>query len=139
MKIVKTIERGKVWHWWTVKLIVQRKGQVIDVNNQSRAFKMPKTDNVKDSVYTTMCPTEAELSVITNNILCGKCGLTFNNEPRYRMHDARVHKKITLEKTKVDNVRYHCPVKGCVYAQNSDKYFTMMKYIKQVIMILYLV
>ncbi|XP_014472690.1 PREDICTED: uncharacterized protein LOC106743405 [Dinoponera quadriceps] len=79
----------------------------------------------------TVCPSPEELSVITNNVRCEQCGLVFRNKPRYRLHDLKVHQRRNLDKTAKENVRYHCPVQSCVYAVNSQRYFSTMKYLKQ--------
>lgn len=80
----------------------------------------------------TICPSPEELSVIVNNVTCSKCGLVFRNEPRYRLHDLKVHQQKKLDKITRENVRYHCPVQSCVYAANSQRWFSTMKYLKQV-------
>ncbi|KAK2588240.1 hypothetical protein KPH14_004270 [Odynerus spinipes] len=78
-----------------------------------------------------VCPSAEELSVITNSICCEQCGLLFQNEPRYRLHNLKVHQRKKLGKTTKENVRYHCPVETCVYALESERFFTTMKYLKQ--------
>lgn len=80
----------------------------------------------------TICPSPEELSVINNNVKCEQCGLVFRNEPRYRLHDLKVHQRKKLDKIAKENARYHCPVQSCVYAVNSQRYFSTMKYLKQV-------
>ncbi|EZA57141.1 ATM interactor [Ooceraea biroi] len=77
-----------------------------------------------------ICPPPEELSVIVNNVTC-QCGLVFKNESRYRLHDLKVHQKKKLDKITKENVRYHCPVQSCVYAVNSQKCFSSLKYLKQ--------
>lgn len=79
-----------------------------------------------------ICPSPEELSIINNNIKCEQCGLVFRNEPRYRLHDLKVHQHRKLDKIAKENARYHCPVQSCVYAVNSQRYFSTMKYLKQV-------
>ncbi|XP_071566747.1 uncharacterized protein Asciz [Temnothorax nylanderi] len=79
----------------------------------------------------TICPSPEELSVINNNVRCEQCGLVFRNEPRYRLHDLKVHQRKKLDKIAKENARYHCPVESCVYAVNSHRYFSTMKYLKQ--------
>ncbi|XP_012226175.2 uncharacterized protein Asciz [Linepithema humile] len=79
----------------------------------------------------TICPSPEELSVITDNVKCEQCGLVFTNESRYRLHDLKVHQRKKLDKITKENVRYHCPVQSCVYAVNSQRYFSTMKYLKQ--------
>ncbi|XP_011643378.1 uncharacterized protein LOC105431104 [Pogonomyrmex barbatus] len=79
----------------------------------------------------TICPSPEELSVINNNVKCEQCGLVFRNEPRYRLHDLKVHQHKKLDKIAKENVRYHCPVQSCVYAVNSQRYFSAKKYLKQ--------
>ncbi|XP_046814959.1 protein indeterminate-domain 13 [Vespa crabro] len=84
------------------------------------------------STYCEMvCPSAEELSVIKNSICCEQCGLLFRNEPRYRLHNLKVHQRKKLGKTIKENVHYHCPVETCVYAPESERYFTTMKYLKQ--------
>ncbi|EFN62565.1 Zinc finger protein JACKDAW [Camponotus floridanus] len=78
-----------------------------------------------------VCPSPEELSVITNNVRCEQCSLVFANMSRYRMHDLKVHQRKKLDKIAKENVRYHCPVQSCVYAINSQRYFSSMKYLKQ--------
>ncbi|XP_066587836.1 uncharacterized protein Asciz [Prorops nasuta] len=78
-----------------------------------------------------ICPTAEELSVIINNIRCDKCGLIFRNEPRFKMHDLKVHQHKNLNKTVKENIRYHCPVQSCIYAPESERHFSTMKYLKQ--------
>ncbi|XP_029037693.1 uncharacterized protein LOC114873484 [Osmia bicornis bicornis] len=78
-----------------------------------------------------ICPSPEELSVITNNIKCEKCGLVFKNEPRYRLHDLKVHQRKNLDKTIKENVQYHCPVESCIYAPKAERHFNSMKYLKQ--------
>ncbi|XP_017882726.1 uncharacterized protein LOC108626518 [Ceratina calcarata] len=79
-----------------------------------------------------VCPLPEELSVIANNVKCDKCGLVFKNEPRYRLHDLKVHQRKNLDKATKQNARYHCPVESCVYALNAgERYFASMKYLKQ--------
>ncbi|XP_020293511.1 uncharacterized protein LOC109859564 [Pseudomyrmex gracilis] len=96
--------------------------------------QMPKKLLAKDSSMRcekTICPSPEELSVITNNVKCEQCGLVFSNEPRYRLHDLKVHQNKKLDKIAKENVRYHCPMQSCVYALNSQRYFNTMKYLKQ--------
>ncbi|XP_012281123.1 uncharacterized protein LOC105700105 isoform X2 [Orussus abietinus] len=80
---------------------------------------------------TMVCPTAEELSVIVNNVQCVHCGLNFRNEPQLRLHDLKVHQRRGLDKTVKENVRYHCPAASCIYAPESQRYFTTMKYLKQ--------
>ncbi|XP_076659268.1 ASCIZ zinc finger protein [Halictus rubicundus] len=87
-------------------------------------------ENVSRSVK-IICPSAEELSVITNNIKCPKCGLVFQNEPRYRLHDLKVHQRRNLDKIIKESVEYRCPVESCVYAPNAERHFTSMKYLKQ--------
>lgn len=87
--------------------------------------------NISGSVK-SICPSAEELSIITNNVKCGKCGLVFQNEPRYRLHDLKVHQRKNLDKTIKESVQYHCPVESCIYAPNAERHFTSMKYLKQV-------
>ncbi|XP_076173285.1 ASCIZ zinc finger protein isoform X2 [Ptiloglossa arizonensis] len=79
----------------------------------------------------SICPSAEELSVITNNIKCNKCGLIFQNEPRYRLHDLKVHQHKNLDKAIKENVQFHCPVKSCIYAPKGERHFSSMKYLKQ--------
>ncbi|KAF3426128.1 hypothetical protein E2986_01857 [Frieseomelitta varia] len=79
----------------------------------------------------TICPSPEELSVITNNVKCDKCGLVFKNGPRYRLHDLKVHQRKNLDKTIKENVQYHCPVESCIYAPKAERHFSTMKYLKQ--------
>ncbi|XP_077257974.1 ASCIZ zinc finger protein [Temnothorax americanus] len=79
----------------------------------------------------TICPSPEELSVINNDVRCERCGLVFGNEPRYRLHDLKVHQRKKLDKTAKENARYHCPVESCVYAVTSHRYFSTVKYLKQ--------
>ncbi|KAL0134752.1 hypothetical protein PUN28_001490 [Cardiocondyla obscurior] len=78
-----------------------------------------------------ICPLPEELSVINNDVKCEKCELVFRNEPSYRLHDLKVHQSKNLDKVAKENARYHCPVQSCVYAVNSQRYFSSMKYLKQ--------
>ncbi|XP_076283756.1 ASCIZ zinc finger protein [Lasioglossum baleicum] len=87
-------------------------------------------ENVSGSVK-IICPSTEELSVITNNVKCAKCGLVFQNEPRYRLHDLKVHQRKNLDKIAKESVEYRCPVESCVYAPNAERHFTSMKYLKQ--------
>ncbi|XP_078052728.1 ASCIZ zinc finger protein [Augochlora pura] len=87
-------------------------------------------ENVTKSIK-TICPSAEELSVITNNIKCVKCGLVFQNEPRYRLHDLKVHQRKNLDKIIKESVQYRCPVESCIYAPNAERHFTSMKYLKQ--------
>lgn len=80
----------------------------------------------------TVCPSPEELSVIVNSVQCLECGLIFQNEPRLRMHDLKIHKQENLVKSEKKNIQYHCPVASCVYALKSKRYFSTMKYLKQV-------
>lgn len=94
--------------------------------------KIPSTESAS-LCERTICPPPEELSVITNNVKCNQCGLVFRNKSRYQLHDLKVHQRKNLDKkTAKENVRYHCPVKSCVYAVNSQRYFNTMKYLKQV-------
>lgn len=97
---------------------------------------MPKkgllTDSGASLCEKMICPSPEELSVITNNVKCEQCNLVFTNMSRYRMHDLKVHQRKKLDKIAKENVRYHCPVQSCVYAVNSQRYFSSMKYLKQV-------
>lgn len=96
---------------------------------------MPKklaTDDSSTRCEKTICPSPEELSVITNNVRCEQCGLVFSNEPRYRLHNLKVHQNKKLDKITRENARYHCPMQSCVYALNSQRYFNTMKYLKQV-------
>lgn len=79
----------------------------------------------------TICPSPQELSVINNNVRCEQCGLVFRNEPRYRLHDLKVHQRRKLDKIAKASARYHCPAQSCVYTVNSQRYFSTMKYLKQ--------
>ncbi|XP_015513056.1 uncharacterized protein LOC107219373 [Neodiprion lecontei] len=79
----------------------------------------------------TICPSPEELSVIVKSVRCLECGLEFQNEPRLRLHDLKVHKQGNLAKNDKKNIQYHCPVSSCVYALKSERYFTTMKYLKQ--------
>lgn len=80
----------------------------------------------------TVCPSPEELSVIANNVKCEQCGLMFRNWPCYRFHNVRVHQHKNLARTVKGNVHYHCPVRTCIYTVNSQRYFSSMKYLKQV-------
>ena len=79
-----------------------------------------------------ICPDISKLSAISNKICCEKCNMIFSNESSFRMHDIKVHEKKKLEKMLKENVRYQCPVNGCIYSTNNTKYFTLFKYLKQV-------
>ncbi|XP_076621958.1 ASCIZ zinc finger protein isoform X1 [Colletes latitarsis] len=79
----------------------------------------------------SICPSAEELGVITNNVKCDKCGLIFQNEPRYRLHDLKVHQRKNLDKAIKENVEFHCPVKSCIYAPKAERHFSSMKYLKQ--------
>ena len=79
----------------------------------------------------SVCPSPEQLGVITNNVKCDKCGLVFQNEPRYRLHDLKVHQHKNLDKTIRENVQYHCPVESCIYAPKAERHFSSMKYLKQ--------
>ncbi|XP_053996688.1 uncharacterized protein LOC128886120 [Hylaeus anthracinus] len=79
----------------------------------------------------SVCPSAEELGVITNNVKCDKCGLVFQNEPRYRLHDLKVHQRKNLDKAIKENVQFHCPVKSCIYAPKAERHFSSMKYLKQ--------
>lgn len=83
-------------------------------------------------VIKMVCPSAEELSVIVNNIRCTQCGLIFHNESRFRLHDLKVHQRKNLKKTVKEFVKYHCPESSCVYSPQSERYFTTMKYLKQV-------
>ncbi|XP_076238095.1 ASCIZ zinc finger protein [Calliopsis andreniformis] len=87
-------------------------------------------ESVSKSVK-SICPTPEELSVITNNVKCDKCGLVFQNEPRFRMHDVKVHQRKNLDKAIRENAQYHCPEESCIYAPKGGRHFTSMKYLKQ--------
>ncbi|KAM0726768.1 ATM interactor [Formica fusca] len=89
------------------------------------------TDSGASLCEKTICPLPEELSVITNNVRCEQCNLIFANVSRYRLHDLKVHQRKKLDKVAKENVRYHCPVQSCVYAVNSQRYFSSMKYLKQ--------
>ncbi|CAL7939419.1 unnamed protein product [Xylocopa violacea] len=92
--------------------------------------KIKPAENVSKCVK-TICPSAEELSVITNNVKCNKCGLVFQNEPRYRLHDLKVHQRKNLDKTIKEHVQYHCPVESCIYAPKAERHFSTMKYLKQ--------
>ncbi|KOC63725.1 ATM interactor [Habropoda laboriosa] len=92
--------------------------------------KIKPAGNVSKCVK-TICPSPEELSVITNNVKCDKCGVVFQNEPRYRLHDLKVHQRKNLDKTIKENVQYHCPVETCIYAPTAERHFSTMKYLKQ--------
>ncbi|KAH0949056.1 hypothetical protein HN011_000288 [Eciton burchellii] len=89
------------------------------------------TENGASVCEKTICPSPEELSVIINNVTCNKCGLVFRNKSRYQLHDLKVHQHKKLDKITKENVRYHCPVQSCVYAINSQRCFSTMKYLKQ--------
>ncbi|KAL6434678.1 hypothetical protein ACFW04_006188 [Cataglyphis niger] len=89
------------------------------------------TDSGASLCEKTICPSPEELSVIINNVRCEQCNLVFANVSRYRLHDLKVHQRKKLDKVAKENVRYHCPVQSCVYAVNSQRYFSSMKYLKQ--------
>ncbi|XP_006607927.1 uncharacterized protein LOC102681352 [Apis dorsata] len=90
----------------------------------------PVQNNISKCIK-TICPSPEQLSIITNNIKCEKCGLVFKNEPRYRLHDLKVHQRKNLDKTIKENVQYHCPVESCIYAPKAERHFSTMKYLKQ--------
>ncbi|CAL1679517.1 unnamed protein product [Lasius platythorax] len=96
---------------------------------------MPRRKQLTDSGASPcekmICPSPEELSVISNNVRCEQCSLVFANASRYRLHDLKVHQRKKLDKIAKENVRYHCPVQSCVYAVNSQRYFSTMKYLKQ--------
>ncbi|XP_057329166.1 uncharacterized protein LOC130670010 [Microplitis mediator] len=78
-----------------------------------------------------VCPPAEELSVIINNVRCNQCGLVFQNESRFRLHDLKVHQRKNLDKIVKDSIKYHCPEVSCIYSPTSQRYFTTMKYLKQ--------
>ncbi|XP_012264392.2 uncharacterized protein LOC105690845 [Athalia rosae] len=78
-----------------------------------------------------VCPSPEELSVIVKSVQCLECGLVFQNEPRLHLHSLKVHKQANLMKNDKKNIQYHCPVASCIYALQSKRYFTTMKYLKQ--------
>ncbi|XP_043789434.1 uncharacterized protein LOC122713245 [Apis laboriosa] len=90
----------------------------------------PVQNNISKCIK-TICPSAEQLSIITNNIKCEKCGLVFKNEPRYRLHDLKVHQRKNLDKAIKENVQYHCPVESCIYAPKAERHFSTMKYLKQ--------
>ncbi|XP_003249908.1 uncharacterized protein LOC100577561 [Apis mellifera] len=90
----------------------------------------PVQNNISKCIK-TICPSPEQLSIITNNIKCEKCGLVFKNEPRYRLHDLKVHQRKNLDKAIKENVQYHCPVESCIYAPKAERHFSTMKYLKQ--------
>jgi hypothetical protein len=92
---------------------------------------MAISNNNNESVK-FICPSADELRVIVNQVRCEECSLIFCNEPRFRMHDLKVHKRKNLDKRLKGDVRYLCPIKDCIYAPNNKKYFTLHKYLKQV-------
>lgn len=79
-----------------------------------------------------VCPSAEALSVVVNNVQCAQCNASFRNESRLRFHDLKVHQRKNLDKTVKESIRYHCPESSCVYSCASDRYFTTMKYLKQV-------
>lgn len=79
-----------------------------------------------------VCPSAEELSVIINNVRCNQCGLVFQNESRFRLHDLKVHQRKNLDKIAKESIKYHCPEVSCIYSPTSQRYFTTMKYLKQV-------
>lgn len=81
-----------------------------------------------------VCPPPEDLSVVLNDLRCEKCRMHFKNLACYRMHNLKVHeKKYTLRTDETEkNVQYHCPVKNCIYAINSNRFFTQKRYLKQV-------
>ncbi|XP_034946890.1 protein indeterminate-domain 5, chloroplastic [Chelonus insularis] len=78
-----------------------------------------------------VCPSSDELSVIVNNVKCTQCDSIFNNEPRRRLHELKVHQRKNLDRTVKESIRYHCPEKTCIYSPDSTRYFKTMKYLKQ--------
>ncbi|XP_003484460.1 uncharacterized protein LOC100748985 [Bombus impatiens] len=92
--------------------------------------RIKPVENVSKCIK-TICPSPEELSIITNNVKCDKCGLVFKNGPRYRLHDLKVHQRKNLDKTIKENVQYHCPVESCIYALKAERHFSTMKYLKQ--------
>lgn len=95
----------------------------------------PVQNNISKCIK-TICPSPEQLSIITNNIKCEKCGLVFKNEPRYRLHDLKVHQRKNLDKAIKENVQYHCPVESCIYAPKAERHFSTMKYLKQVSLVI---
>lgn len=93
---------------------------------------MSVADDKSDEAVKFLCPSADELSVIVNEVKCRECNLVFSNEPRFRMHDLKVHKQKNLDKCPKENIRYQCPIKDCAYAFDKKKYFTLYKYLKQV-------
>lgn len=83
-----------------------------------------------------ICPSAKDLGVIVNEVRCEECSLVFCNEPRFRLHYLKVHKRKSLDRTCKDNVRYNCPVENCIYAPNKEKSFKLHKYLKQVVNII---
>lgn len=89
--------------------------------------------NVNNQSIKIICPSANELSVIINNVKCNQCGLVFKNESRFRFHHVKIHQRKKLEKMdKMETTHYHCPEKTCIYSPTSSRFFTTMKYLKQV-------
>ncbi|XP_008210594.1 protein indeterminate-domain 16 isoform X2 [Nasonia vitripennis] len=92
---------------------------------------MSTINDRSDEPVKFLCPSIDELSTIVNEVKCEECKLIFRNEPQFRMHDFKVHKRKNLGKTCKKNFLYHCPIKDCIYAPNKKKHFTLYKYLKQ--------
>lgn len=93
---------------------------------------MSTIDDRSDEPVKFLCPSVDELSIIVNEVKCDECKLIFHNEPQFRMHDFKVHKRKNLGKNCKKAFFYHCPIKNCIYAPGNKKYFTLYKYLKQV-------
>ena len=93
---------------------------------------MEDDTNELDKLVKIVCPSAEELSVIINNVKCPECGILFRNAPRLRMHVLKTHQRKNLDKRVNVNFRYHCPENSCIYSPASERYFSTMKYLKQV-------
>ncbi|EDV26015.1 uncharacterized protein TRIADDRAFT_55689 [Trichoplax adhaerens] len=99
----------------------------------------------------TICPTEEELNVIQNRVLCpvDKCGKLFSNPSALKMHLAKIHRITTgLSHNQVYNPHhntrqhkndhkgppkrhYYCPITGCSRSKDSNRPFNRFSQVKQ--------
>lgn len=94
---------------------------------------LTKTSTVMECIK--VCPPATELSVIRNCISCPEedCGKIFQTSSALHMHVTKHHRRGTLQRRdKSIPTHFYCPEESCVYHVNASRFFTQMKYLKQV-------
>lgn len=79
-------------------------------------------------------PTVEELELMCTSVRCTQadCSAVFQSSSNLNMHLIKHHKIDSDKLTKrLGKCEYYCPVKPCAYHEDSKKYFSKLKYLKQ--------